>query len=181
MKKRKGFAIVVVIFFAFAISIFMSTMISSNSSLTNQTKMTIYQMQASYLAQSCLQFAKLHIYLLPKEVYNYYQNNMNDSSKVYALDSVNSGNYLRLDLSNSVKNDYDLFISGKCAPEDFPYSGDFKVDKLKYMLSNDNMKMVQDSYHISVTASIWHGNKGKGREFTETIEEDFIVSRFAGR
>ena len=51
MKKRKGFAIVVVMFFAFAISIIMFALLRHNSNLSSQTKLTIYQMQAYYLAQ----------------------------------------------------------------------------------------------------------------------------------
>ena len=59
--KRKGIAVVVVIFFAFAISIIMFTMFQSNTNLSNQTKQTIYAMQAYYLAHSCMQFGKLQI------------------------------------------------------------------------------------------------------------------------
>ena len=180
MKKRKGFAIVVVMFFAFAISIIMFALLRHNSNLTSQTKLTIYQMQAYYLAQSGMQLAKLHIYLLPKEIYNYYKNNPESSDNRNALDKCNSALYYPLDMKGTqrVKFKYDLFKNENTDDDIFPYEGNFNVTKLKYLLSDQNMKMTQDSYNIEIQASI---SMGKGKEKNITLEENFIVSRFAGR
>ena len=176
MKNRKGIAVVIVIFFAFAISIIMFTMFQSNSNLTSQTKRALYQMQAFYLAQSCVQLAKLHIYLLPKEMYDYYENTPNsDRNALSKCDSTNMPAFHMGD--NDVTNGYDLF-NGNNANGTFPYEGRFKVEKLVYLLSNQNMKMTQDSYHIEVESYI---KLGKDKEYTEKVNEDFIVSRFIGR
>ena len=177
MKNRKGLAVVIVIFFAFAIGIIMFAMFNSNTNLTNQTKQTIYQMQAYYLAQSGMQFAKLHIYLLPKEIYNFY-GNTTDQNVGNALDKCESRLFQCLSMDN--KNDkYDLFTNGKSPDEDFPYKGEFKVKNLKYLLSNNNMKMVQDSYQIIVSSKIDHESKDK--KFQDEIEEQFVVSRSTRR
>ena len=176
MKNRKGIAVVIVIFFAFAISIIMFTMFQSNSNLTSQTKNTLYQMQAFYLAQSCIQFAKLHIYLLPKEMYDVYENDPNSNKNALSTcDSSSCSGFVMT--GDSVKKDYDLF-NGNNADGNFPYEGKFGVKKLKYLMSDQNMKMTQDSYHIEVESEI---SLGKNKNYKETLSEDFIVSRFIGR
>lgn len=177
-KNKKGLAIVVVMAFAFGIAIIMFAMVQSSSNLTAQTKRTIYQMQASYLAQSCIQFAKLHIFLLPKEMYNYYKD---DRSKTDSLENCQASLLPGIGMKNDndISNDYDLFENDRAPVGKFPFKGDFHVEELKYLLSNDNMKMVQDNYHIKVFADV---DLGKGKTFkTDPVEEDFIVSRFSGR
>lgn len=179
MKRRKGFAIVVIIFFAFVLAIIMFTLFRSNTNLSTQTKKTMYQMQAFYLAQSGLQLAKLHIYLLPKEIFNYYGNNPESDDSRNALSKCESRLYYPLDMyGERVNFKYDLYDNQNSKDDDFPYEGNFVVNKLKYLLSDDNMKMTQDSYRIEIEATV---KLGKQKEFTDQLQENFIVSRFTGR
>ena len=85
MAKRKGIAIMIVLFFAFAVGIVMFSMFQTNTNLSNQTKKTIYAMQAYYLAHSCMQFGKLQISLLPKEIYDYYGNGGNSNKVLFNI------------------------------------------------------------------------------------------------
>ncbi len=178
MKKRKGFAVVIVLFFAFAISIVMFALFRHNSNLGTQTKLTIYQMQAYYLAQSCMQLAKLHIYLLPKEIFEFYQNK-SENPETDVIDKCCSQLYFPLDMHGNerIKKDYDLF-SNNNSDDNFPYEGYFNVQELKYILSDHDLKMTQDSYNIKVEAKV---SLGKGKDFKQVLEENFIVSRFTGR
>lgn len=174
---KKGMAVVVVLFFAFAIAIIMFFMLQSNSNLTNQTKQTLYEMQANYLAQSAMQYGKLQIYLLPKEIYEYYSSNSGASD---CFDKCDSDYLPPLAMSAfyDPKSKYDLFENDKAPDLAFPYGGKFAITKCEYILSNANMKMVQDSYRLEVEASIAHGQK---KEKSDTLSEDFIVSRYTGR
>ena len=177
MTKRKGIAVVVVIFFAFAIGIIMFTIVSSNTNLSSQTKQTIYEMQAFYLAHSCMQFGKLQISLLPKEIYDYYDNGSNTGN---ALINTQSSLIMPMAMNNAQYNGYDLYKTNKAPDDKFPYYGEFKISKLEYVLSNDDMKMVQDSYRLTAMAQIKHDERGD-KQFIDTINEEFIVSRYAGR
>ena len=174
---RKGIAVVVVIFFAFAIGIIMFTMFQSNTNLSNQTKQTIYAMQAYYLAHSALQFGKLQISLLPKEIYDYYDNGANSGN---ALLNSESSSIMPMAMENGKFPGYDLFKPNKAPDDKYPYNGAFKINKLEYVLSNDDMKMVQDSYRLSVMAKIQHDDRGD-KQFIDNLNEEFIVSRYSGR
>lgn len=176
-RKRKGIAVVVVIFFAFAIGIVMFTMFRSNTNLSNQTKQTIYAMQAYYLAHSCMQFGKLQISLLPKEIYDYYDNGSNSGN---ALVNSESSSIMPMAMDSGKFPGYDLYKANKDPDDKFPYNGSFKISKLEYVLSNDDMKMVQDSYRLSVMAKIQHDERGD-KQFIDTLNEEFIVSRYSGR
>ena len=68
LNKRKGIAVVLVLLFAISIAIIMFTVIKSTTNLGFQTKQTIYEMQAYYLAHSAMQYGKLLISLMPKEI-----------------------------------------------------------------------------------------------------------------
>ncbi len=179
MKKnnRKGMAVVVVLFFAFAIAIIMFFMLRSNTNLNHQTKQTLYEMQANYLAQSAMQYGKLQIFLLPKEIYDYYSKNTGASD---CFDKCDSDLLPPLAMSAfyDPKAKYDLFENGKSPDLAFPYGGKFAITKCDYLLSNANMRMVQDSYRLEVEASISHGQK---KDKSDTLSEEFIVSRFTGR
>jgi hypothetical protein len=175
MAKRKGIAIMIVLFFAFAVGIVMFSMFQANTNLSNQTKKTIYAMQAYYLAHSCMQFGKLQISLLPKEIYDYYGNGGNSGN---ALALTESGNILSMAMEGAVLEGYDLYKPNKDPNDKFPYEGRFKITNLEYVLSNDDMKMVQDSYRLHVEAYVSHG---RNKEFTDSMTEEFVVSRFSGR
>lgn len=176
--RKKGVAVVVVMFFAFAISIAMFFLLQSTSNLHYQTKRTVYDMQAYYLAQSALQYAKLHISLLPKEVYDFYGNGDNPSGN--ALSKCDSALVAPMSLDNfyNQAEKYDLYESGKSSDLSFPYSGRFSVTELKYVLSSGNMRMVQDSYKLSVEATILHG---EGKSSKDSVTEEFVISRYSGR
>lgn len=178
MKKRKGIAVVVVVFFAFAISIIMFTIVQSTSNLSYQTKNTLYEMQAYYLAHSAMQFAKLHIYLLPKEIYDYYGNS--SSTNGNALDKIDSSELFPMALTANYDSSkpYDLFEEGKSADMAFPFGGRFVVSKMEYLVSSDNMRMVQDSYRLRVESTVYHG---RDKNHSDSLEEEFVVSRYSGR
>ena len=174
---RKGIAVVVVIFFAFAIGIIMFAMFQSNTNLSYQTKQTIYAMQAYYLAHSGMQFGKLQISLLPKEIYDFYDNGANTGN---ALMNSESSSLIDMSMENGKFPGYDLFKPNKAPDDKFHYNGAFKISQLDYVLSNDDMKMVQDSYRLTVMAKIQHDDRGE-KQFIDTLSEEFIVSRFSGR
>ena len=173
---RKGIAVVVVVFFAFAIGIIMFFMLRSNTNLNFQTKMALYELQANYLAHSAMQFGKLHIYLLPREIYEYYKADSGGN----CLDKCESSNFPSMALSAfyDLKAKYDLFDTSKSPDNAFPYGGDFAITKCEHLLANEKMKMVQDSYRISVVANV---KSGRDKEKGDSISEEFIVSRYSGR
>ena len=52
------------------------------------------------------------------------------------------------------------------------------MENLEYLLSSDDMKMVQDSYRVKVRSEISHG---KDKKHNDELEEEFVVSRYTGR
>lgn len=176
-KKRSGMAVMVVLFFAFAIGIIMFFMVRSSSNLGFQTKQTLYEMQAYYLAQSAMQYAKLHITLLPKEIYDYYGNGANTGN---ALDKIDSDLLppMAMTAFYDQTSKYDLYNESTSTDLVFPYAGRFYVENLEYLLSSDDMKMVQDSYRVKVHSEISHG---KDKKHNDELEEEFVVSRYTGR
>ncbi len=175
MMKKKGFAIVVVLFFAFSIAIILFFMAQSNSNLAFQNKQTIYQMQAYYLAHSAMQHTKLQLKLLPKETYDFFA--LNGSGNPYQ--SVDSSMYppLAMGAFSKEKTSYDLFVEGKAPDDQFPYGGKYWVEDMKLHGSHDLMKMVQDGYRIKVKSTI---DGGRNKSFEDELEEVVIVSRFTG-
>ena len=177
MANRKGIAVVVVLFFAFAIGIIMFSLYQSNTNLSYQTKMTIYEMQAYYLAHSGMQFGKLQISLFPKEIYDYYKNGSNSGN---ALGTVDSSLLNSMAMDTHAKVDYDLFDESRSPDGTFPYMGSFVITNLEYVVSNDDMKMVQDSYRLTVDSRIQHDTRGD-KSFSDELVEEFTISRFTGR
>lgn len=175
MEKRKGLAIVVVLFFAFSIAIILFFMAQSNSNLAFQNKQTMYQMQAYYLAHSAMQHAKLQLKLLPKETYEFFT--LGGSGNPYR--SIDSSMYppLAMGVFSKEKASYDLFEEGKAPDEQFPYGGQYWVEDMQLHGSHDLMKMVQDGYKIHVQAKI---DGGRNKSFEDELTEVVIVSRFTG-
>lgn len=176
MKNKKGMAIVVVLFFAFTIAIMLFFMASSNSNLALQNKKALRQMQAYYLSQSAMQHAKLQLRLLPKETYDYFHKGFhgNPYDKVETMDyePLRMGDFNQKEMSK-----YDLFEAGADPKKVSPYGGYYKVDSIELQASHNGMKMVQDSYKITVSAEVDGGPQKKAsNSFTEIV----IVSRFTG-
>lgn len=175
MSKRRGIAIVVVLFFAFSIAIMLFFMARSNTNLAYQNKQTVYQMQAYYLAHSALQHSKLQLRLLPKETYEFFS--LGGSGNPYRY--VDSSQYppLAMGVFSQEKIGYDLFEDGKAPDEQFPYGGKYWVDDLQLDGSHDLMKMTQDGYKIVVKSQIFGG---KNKTFDDDLEEVVVVSRYTG-
>jgi hypothetical protein len=173
--KRRGVAIIVVLFFAFSIAIILFFMISSNSNLANQNKQSLSQMQAYYLAHSGMQHAKLRLRLLPKETYEFFSKNGIGNPFI----DVDSSMFPPTDLGNynNKKAKYDLFAPDAAPDEEFPLGGRYHVESISLQGSHDSMKMVQDGYRIVVKSEIDGGQKKK---FSDELIEEIIVSRFTG-
>lgn len=175
MSKRRGIAIVVVLFFAFSIAIILFFMAQSNTNLAYQNKQTVYQMQAYYLAQSALQHAKLQLRLLPKETYEFFK--LNGTGNPYRY--IDSSQYppLAMGVFSKEKVEYDLFKEGKAPDELFPYGGKYYVEDLQLHGSHDLMKLTQDGYKITVKSEV---DGGRNKTFNDELSEVVIVSRFTG-
>jgi hypothetical protein len=174
---RKGLALAVILFFAFAIGIILFTMIKSNSNLSMQNKNTIRALQAHYLTQSAMQHAKLHLNLLPRETYEFFQANK------YSTDSLNyivSNLIVPVNLNSGGwdkrMSSYDLFNPSKCDPRDTPFGGSYEVTSTECLSIESDAKLIQDVYKVKVKASVTVGT------FTseDELEEEFSISRYSG-
>lgn len=175
MQKRKGVAIVVVLFFCMSIAIILFFMASSNSNLAYQNKQTLNQMQAYYLAHSGMQHVKLRLRLLPKETYDFFAKN-GIGNPFRDVDSsmfppLNLGDY------NDNKAKYDLFKENSAPDQGFPVGGRYYVESISLQGSHDSMKMVQDGYRIVLKSEFDGGQK---RKFNDELIEEITVSRFTG-
>jgi len=167
---RSGMAIVVVLFFSFAVSIVLSVLISSNSQLGFQNKQTLYNLQAYYLAQSGKQHALLKLRLLPRETQKAIDGTGADFSDVTVLNSLD------LALTQRLNKNYDLFKTG--CDDGSPYCGEYSMSgNLEYLTSLDGMRSVQDGYRIKIISNVKHGGHEK---VEDEITEEVFVSRFTG-
>lgn len=182
--KKKGVALILVLFFAISIFIILFFMSQSNTNLALQNKQALYQMQAYYLAHSASQHAKLHLRLLPRETYDYFENG---GIPEEALSYINSSNFSPTSMEGEdVKLGYDLFKANASPKDKFPYGAEYKVDRLDHTGAHENMKMIQDAYELFVSASVWFGKKPSGvtnersRGADVTLNEEMTISRFTG-
>jgi type II secretory pathway component PulK len=175
--KRKGLALAVILFFAFAIAIVLFTVIKSNSNLAFQNKNTIRALQATYLVHSAMQHAKLHLNLLPRESNEFFKANPYSTN---ALDTVEASKHVPLSLNGNSWDkkmaSYDLFTQGKCDIKDFPFAGNYKVTSTECLNIDSNVRLIQDVYRVKVEATVTVGNNS----FTDTLEEEFSISRYSG-
>ena len=175
MKNRKGVAVMVVLFFCFAIATVLYVLISSNVNLAYQNRKTLLQLQAYYMAHSGLQHAKLKLRLLPKETFDVFSGGGNFPVK--DLDSSLQG---VLNVSCALGDKFTLFDDAvQILPTDSPYQGRYWVESgdIRLSSSHKSMALVQDGYQIKVNGTVVAGMKKEG---AETIEEEVIVSRFSG-
>ncbi|MDD3000505.1 MAG: hypothetical protein PHF29_02000 [Candidatus Riflebacteria bacterium] len=174
-KSNRGIAMVVIIFFSFAIAIILFTMIRSNTNLSFQNKNTIKALQANYLAHSAMQHAKLHLRLLPREVYQYFQANPTSTN---ALNKIDSTQYPPIDLGSWKKEkiDYDLFKTGASDDRETPYGGSYRVTSIECLTIDNDAKLVQDNYRVKVESVVLLNND----KFEDSITEEFAVSRHIG-
>lgn len=175
MRKKSGIAVVVVLFFAFAMATIFFFMAHSNTNLAYQNKQTLYQMQAYYLAHSGMQHAKLKIRLMPKELYEFFKNGGTDNP----LEDVNSTEHLQLAMGSfqTSQEEYDLFDESKSTDEMFPYGGNYIVESVELTGSHDGMKMVQDGYRLLVKSEV---DNGLNKKYEDELTEEIIISRFTG-
>ncbi len=157
--KKKGIALVVIIFFGFCIAIVMFAMVNANSNLKFQNVSAINDLQLQYLNTSAVQFAKFYVKSLP----------VKSKSGVTLLDStVSPGLEMVL---NKYKPDFSL-VNQSISNNDFPYGGQFKltVDPM------DDPESFQISYTVNVESTI----KYKKTEKKDKYEERFSISRTSG-
>jgi hypothetical protein len=175
MNKKSGVAIVIVLFFCFAIALLLFFMTKSNTNLAFQNKQALRQMQAYYLAHSGMQHAKLQLRLLPKETFEFFDKNGSGNAYRY----VNSSEHTPLALGtfDQEKAKYDLFNPENSKDEDFPYGGEYFVDSITLEGSHKNMRQTQDGYKIHVKSSV---DGGRNKKFSDELTEQIIVSRFTG-
>jgi hypothetical protein len=174
-KNNRGVAMVVIVFFAFAIAIILFTMIRSNTNLSYQNKNTIKALQANYLVHSAIQHAKLHLKLLPREVYVYFQANPTSTD---ALTKIDSTQYPPIDLGpwKKEKINYDLFKAGAAKDNETPYGGSYRVTSIECLTIDNDAKLVQDNYRVKVESIVYLNND----KFEDSLTEEFSVSRHTG-
>lgn len=162
--KKKGLALVVIIFFGFCMSVVLYALVSSNSNLKFQNNNAIRELQAYYLGVSAIQHAKLYIKLLPKEV--------SDEGVSYLTSKKIVGN------QDIIKNDkFTLLNNSFCKGLDkFPFSGGYSVKEIK-KISGDS---VQASYDITVSRYLKSERKHYDREDYDDMKEKFTISTSAG-
>lgn len=172
--ERNGSAVVVVLFFAFAIATVLFVMISSNANLAAQNKKTLMQLQAYYLAQSGLQHARLKLRLLPKETFDLFA-----AGSVYDVRDLDSSGQVPLNMSSPAGQKYTLFGTTPPGKQQSPYKGKYWVESgdLRMSSSHKSYAMVQDGYFLKINAEI---SLGTQKNASDTVEEEVIVSRFSG-
>ena len=189
---KKGLAIVVVVFFAFAVGIFMAALLKASSNVYFLTKRTIHEMQVDYLLRSGVQMAKLYVNLFPIEMYNYYkdmyskENQMKQKAEDYQfcpLDGLCGTECFNPPDTKNPK--YDLFSKEKGIGFT-PYNYEFGVTKVLYVNSQGNREKgvaargESDTYRVVVEASVNNDDQGKKKKiyFSKETTEEFIISRY---
>lgn len=207
MNNRKGLAVAVVLFFAFAVGIMMSAVLKSSSNTNFVTKRAINELQADYLAQSSMLLAKYYIKLFPTELYYFYlahyYGNFKDKSK-YKKDfseREKKEHALRLTMggvcscSNEAINppvykaDYDLFKD--CSFQNYrydPYVYSFEIDEIEYKASQGTRGGDLNSGNLNRSMSMVQDNYrilasasvivNKKTTINKKIDETFMISRF---
>ena len=157
--RKKGIALVVIIFFGFCLAIVLFAMVNANSNLKFQNVSAINELQLQYLNLSAVQFAKFYVKSLP----------LKSKSGITLLDStVSPGLDMILD---KYKPDFSL-VRQNINNNDFPYGGDFKLS----VEPKDDSENYQISYTVNVTSRIKYKNITKKDEY----EEKFSISRTSG-
>lgn len=169
MKARNGVAVMVVLFFAFAIATVLFVLISSGSTITAQNKKSLRQLQAYYLAQSALQHTMLKLRLLPKETFDSFDRNIPNP---YA--DVDTS--LQPKIAMQIDNSYSLFNASVPADDSSPYTGSYKLLNFSFDGSHGEMRHVQDGYTIHVEGKAQWGSQ----HFTQELTEQVIIARFTG-
>ncbi|NLI78752.1 MAG: hypothetical protein GX442_20220 [Candidatus Riflebacteria bacterium] len=170
MGRRRGLAVVVVLFFGFAMGLLVYFLIGANANLSLQNRKTIGQLQAYYLAHSAFQHVQLKLRLLPQETYDAFEGGAGSP-----YPDVDSDLHPAIRFGPAAPK-ASLFDSDQIVPED-PFDGRYQLVKLTFDSSTQAMKHVQDGYSVEVRATA----KGNAQmTFEETLSEKVIVSRFTG-
>ena len=173
-KPKRGLVMVMVLFFAFAMAIVLCVLLSSNSTIGQQNKNMLRQLQAYYLTQSGVQHTFLKIRLLPKETFELLKAG---GTGVFA--DVGSDNHpdLRLDPVTGVAA-FDLFGSDP-GPRQSPYRGTYSLVNIGLSGSHKGMKLAQDAYEFEIRAEVfpYFPKSEKGR-VADTVREEVFISRF---
>lgn len=174
---KRGLAIVVVLFFSFSIGILLFFMSRANIALSYQSRKTIRQMQAYYLAHSAMQHAKLQLKLLPKECQTFFSS----AGTGNPFSNIDTTTILPLSMGGGVwKPDmgkYDLFSPDNCDDDAFPYAGRYWVSSIEFQTSDSGMKLIQDGYVIEVESEV-KGGSSDHKSAKDELSETIIVSRY---
>ncbi len=172
---RRGMVLVMVIFFIFAVSIGLFMLTQTNTLIGTQTRSTLRQLQAYYIAQSGLQHQLLKLKLLPREAYEAMKTTA--GAQEFAQD-VKSDNDMLLafrECSPAEADAFTLFDASTSPPQRSPYPAEYVIEELQPGKSHLNMKFAQDSYVIRVKAVVNAHPKAE-----DVIEEEVIISRYTG-
>ncbi len=173
MNKRRGMAIIVILFMAFAIGIILAVMVKSNSNLVLQNKTTLRNLQAYYLAQSGVQHTLLKLRLLPKECYQQIESGLDND-----FFDVSSEDHAALGLSPATDGNYDLF-TGDPGENQSPYRGMYELTDLSLKSLVKGMKFAMDGYDLTVKSEVQPlFPRNPAVKFTDEIKEEVLLSRF---
>ena len=170
---KRGFAVVVVIFFGFIVGILLYALVSSSSNIAMQNKQTLRQLQAYYLAQSGVQHVMLKLRLLPREIFENFSSGYGKPCK-----DVSSEDHP--DLMVCPNGKFDLFSQNPPADSE-PYRGSYHCVSFELESTHKRMKLVQDGYQLHIRAEVFPkfpASLKKG--VADEIKEEIIVSRFTG-
>lgn len=175
MHNRQGMVLVMVIFFVFAVSIGLVMLTQTNTLIGSQTKITLRQLQAYYVAQSGLQHQLLKLKLLPREAYEALKTPA--GAQEYARDVSSDNDFLLAfrECTPAEADSFTLFDEAASPNQRSPLPGQYIIDELQPGKSHLNMKFAQDSYLIKVRGTVTAHPRAE-----DILEEEVIISRFSG-
>ncbi|MBF0543604.1 MAG: hypothetical protein HQM08_04185 [Candidatus Riflebacteria bacterium] len=173
-KKKSAIAMVIVLFFAFAVGVALSMVIRANTTIFSQNKNTLRQLQAYYLAWSGLNHALMKIRLLPRETYAALK-----STGINSFSDIDNTTQQQLCFYGPGEKSYDLFDYNSCPDATSPFVGDYQLNKISLEGSHEGKSFAQDSYHIEVSSTVFPYTNNTNVKSTDLIAEDVIISRFS--
>lgn len=178
---RSGMAILLVVSFAFITAIVLFVLITSGTNVMSQNKLTLYNLQAHYLAQSAIQHQKLKLQHLPLETYTAISQGVDPYIAPYGAPIVNSTRRAITDFSGDNKGTYDpnysLFAASDPPDTSSPIRGRYKLISLE--LEATQIRYGHDAYIIKVLGEVSADHR-TDFPFIEELTERVFVSRAGG-
>lgn len=173
---RSGMAILLVVSFAFITAIVLFVLITSGTSVMSQNKLTLYNLQAHYLAQSAIQHQKLKLQHLPLETYTAISQGVDPYEMI-----IDSTRRAITDFSGENRGtydpDYSLFAASDPSDTSSPIRGRYRLISLE--LEATQVRYGHDAYIIKVVGEVSADHR-TDFPFNEELTERVFVSRAGG-